>query len=93
MQSIREPEVYDPDGGPLAVDGVSVGMTHDEVVQATGHRPQTSGFGYRLPGYAVDTWVTFAIPPKPEGSLEDATVFSIAGNVLTQDGSSWTIIR
>jgi hypothetical protein len=41
MQSIREPEVYDPDGGPLAVDGVSVGMTHDEVVQATGHRPQT----------------------------------------------------
>jgi hypothetical protein len=88
MQSIREPEVYDPRGGPLAVDGLWIGMTYDEVVQATGQRP--AGFlsniivEHVIPGYRLETGVGFEEPEG--GSLEDATVGSIAGNVLTQDG-------
>lgn len=88
MQSIREPEVYDPRGGPLAVDGLWIGMTYDEVVQATGQRP--AGFlsnilvEHVIPGFRLDPLVGFKEPES--GSLEDATVSRIEGSVLTQDG-------
>jgi hypothetical protein len=85
MQSIREPEVYDPRGGPLAVDGIWIGMTRREVACVTGLRPRESHYRYRFPGHPVDTWIRFHVS-MPEGSLEDATVSYIAGSVLTQDG-------
>ncbi len=85
MESTREPEAYDPRGGPLAIDGIWIGMTWREVACVTGLRPQERLYTFRSPGSPVDTRIAFHVPP-PEGSLQDATVFSVGGRVLTQDG-------
>jgi len=88
LGSLREPEVYDPSGGPLAVDGVWIGMTYGEVVRCTGQRPDKIvsiiHVDHVVPGCGLDPRVGFNRPPG--GTLEDATVGFVEGMVLTQDG-------
>ncbi len=87
---------YDPKGGLLAVDGISLGMTFAEVARITGHRPEVHRWGhYSIPGYRLDPRVYFKYLDKaarPETGeeepppLEEAVVAGVEGSVLTQDG-------
>lgn len=78
---------YDPTGGPLAVDGISIGMTGREAARVTGQRLRhVGGVFYRVPGYhRLGTLMTLDVP-ETEGSVDDANVVGISGTVLTQDG-------
>lgn len=88
LRSVREPEVYDPSGGPLAVDGISIGMSYGEVAQATGQKPgeawSTILVSHAIPGMRLEPLVEFDVPEG--GTLQDATVDRIDGSVLTQGG-------